>query len=102
MVDITRNLLIMLKNPQRMHLKILQKEQFKKKAETTGDLISNKIADEVVKPYGGRITKFSKNSKQNNSETVTNERDKEIPKERYTSPEERQKNIDSLRSVIIV
>ena len=83
-------------------LKNSSKRAIQKKAETTGDLISNKIADEVVKPYGGRITKFSKNSEQNNSETVTNERDKEIPKERYTSPEERQKNIDNLRSVIIV
>ena len=38
----------------------------------------------------------------NNSETVTNENDKEIPKERYISPEERQKIIDNLRSVIII
>ena len=30
-----------------------------------------------------KITKISKNSQQNNSETVTNENDKEIPKERY-------------------
>ena len=37
-----------------------------------------------------------------NSETVTNENDKEIPKERYISPKERQKIIDNLRSVIIV
>ena len=40
------------------------------------------------------------------SDTVTNENDKEmpkeIPKERYTSPEERQKIIDNLRSLIIV
>ena len=36
--------------------------------------------------------KVSKNSQRNNPETVTNENDKEIPKERYTSPEERQKN----------
>ena len=28
-------------------------------------------------------TQFSKNSEQNNSESVTNENDKEIPKERY-------------------
>ena len=38
-----------------------------------------------------KITKVSKNSLQNNSETVTNENDKEIPKEipkeRYISPE---------------
>ena len=48
-----------------------------KEAEATGDLIGSKIAD--------RITKVSKNSQQNNSETVTNEHDKEIPKERYIS-----------------
>ena len=36
-----------------------------------------------------KITKVWKNSEQNNSETVTNQNDKEIPKERYISPEER-------------
>ena len=41
--------------------------------------------------------KVSKNSQQNNSETVTNEYDKEIPKERYISSEERQEIIDKLR-----
>ena len=50
--------------------------------------------------------KVSKNSQKNNSETVTNENDKEIskeiPKERYMPPEERQKIIDNLRSIIIV
>ena len=53
-----------------------------------------------------KITKVSKSPEQNNSETVTNENDKEIPKEipkkRYMSPEERQKIIDNLRSIIIV
>ena len=39
----------------------------------------------------------SKNSQQNNSETVTNEHDKEIPKERYISPEERREITDELR-----
>ena len=38
-------------------------------------------------------------SQQNNSETVTNEHDKEIPKERYISTEERQKNIRALRLI---
>ena len=46
-----------------------------------------------------KITKVSKNSQQNNSETVTNENDKEIPKERYIFPEERQKIIDNLRLI---
>ena len=30
-----------------------------------------------------QITKVSKNSQQNNSETVTNENDKEIPRRKY-------------------
>ena len=34
---------------------------------------------------------FQKISQQNNSETVTNEHDKETPKERYIFPEERKK-----------
>ena len=47
--------------------------------------------------YDGKITKVSKNWQQNNSETVTNEHDKEIPKERYISQEERQEIVDELR-----
>ena len=60
-----------------------------KTAEATGDLIGNKIAC--------KITKVSKSSKQNNSETVANEPDKNIPKERYISSEERQELIDEQR-----
>ena len=62
-----------------------------KTAEATVDLIGNKIAE--------KITKVSKTPQQNNSETVTNEHDKEIPKERYISPEERQKIMDELRLI---
>ena len=54
--------------------KIFFKKSYSKKTEKTGDLIGNKIAD--------WITKVSKNSQQNNSETLTNENDKEIYKER--------------------
>ena len=54
-------------------------------------MIDNKIAN--------KITKVSKNSQQNNSETVTNENDKEIPKESCISPEERQKIINDLRLI---
>ena len=45
----------MLKNPLQMHLKLLQKSN-SKKAEATGDLIGNIIAD--------RITKVSRSSTQ--------------------------------------
>ena len=51
-------------------------------------MIGNEIVD--------RITKVSKNSQQNNSKTVTNEHKKEIPKERYISPEETEEFIDEL------
>ena len=54
-------------------------------------MIHNKIAD--------KITKMSKTLKQDYSETVSNQHDKEIPKERQTSPEEIQKIIDDLRLI---
>ena len=62
-------------------LKTYSKRVIQKTAEATGDLIGDKIAN--------KITGVSKNLQQNKSETVTNEHDKEIPKERYVSPEER-------------
>ena len=49
-----------------------------------------------------KITKVSKKLQENNSEKVTNENDKEIPKERYISPKEIQKIIDNLKSIIKV
>ena len=39
-----------------------------------------------------KTTKVSKNSQQNNSETVTNENDKDILKEIYISPEKMTRN----------
>ena len=66
-----------------------KREIQKKKAEATGDLIGNKIAN--------KITEHSKSSQQNNSETVTNEHDKEIPNKSYVSQEKRQEIIDEPR-----
>ena len=45
--------------------------------------------------------KVLKNLEPNNSETVTNKDDKEIPKEIYISPEKTQEIIGDLRSKII-
>ena len=70
-------------------IKTSSKRVIWKTAEATGDLTGNKIAN--------KITKLLKNSQQNNSETVKNEHDKEIPKEIYLSPEERQEIVDELR-----
>ena len=55
-----------------------------KSAEATGDLIGNKIADKIT----------AKPSKKSHDE-VNNE----IPKERYISPNERQKIIDELKLI---
>ena len=74
-------------------LKTSSKRVIQKTVEATGDLIDNKISD--------KYTKSSKASPQNNSETVTNEHDKEILKEIYVyiSPKERQKIIGDLRLI---
>ena len=72
-------------------LETSSKRVFQKTAETTGYLTGNKIAD--------RITKVSKTSSQNNSQTMTIENDKEIPQERYRSLEKRQGIIDELISI---
>ena len=61
--------------------------QYQKTAEAIGDLIGNKITD--------RIMKFS--SQQNNSETVTNGNDIDLPKEKYIS--RWQKIIDKMRLI---
>ena len=73
-------------------LETASKRAIIKTADSTCNLIGNKIAD--------KITRVSTNSPQNNS--ITNEEEnigfhREIPRERYISPEERQKIIDDLR-----
>ena len=90
MVNTAKTFMIMLNNLQQMHVKLLQKESLKI-AETTGDLIDNKIANKIMKT--------SRSLPQNNSETITSKPDKELPKERYVSPKERHKTIDNLRLI---
>ena len=63
----------MLNKLPQIRLKLLEKEQHKTQKK---QLMS---------------TKVSKNSQQNNSETVTNKNDKEIPKQRYIFPEKDKK-----------
>ena len=75
--------------PAKDVFKTALKRSIQKTVKATGILIANKIAD--------KTTEVPKDLQQNNSETVTNEHDKEIPKERYTSSEEKQEMIDELR-----
>ena len=69
-------------------LKIAGKRATQKTAEASGDLLGNFIAD--------KITGISKKSA---SEPHSKAASNEIPKERYISPQERQKIIDELRLV---
>ena len=67
-----------------------------KSAIASGDLICNKISN--------KISKFSRSSPQNNSETITNKTenvraDREIPEKRYISLEKRQRSIDDLKLI---
>ena len=73
-------------------LKTALKRVVHRKSEATGDLIYNKI------------TKVSKTLPQSNLQIVTNETEnigfyREIPKEKYVSPEKGQKIIDDLRLI---
>ena len=70
-------------------LKTSSKRVIQKTPKAASDLIGNNITYAEAKSFNGKITYISKNSQRNNSETVTSEHEKEIPKERYLSPEER-------------
>ena len=72
-------------------LKTPSKKNNPKNSRKTDALIGNKTAS--------RITKFSKTLQRNNSETVTNEHDNEIPKKRYIWSKEKQKKINDLRLI---
>ena len=75
MLTMRQKLLDDAKQPASGRIKNSPKRVIQKSLEATGDLIGNKTAD--------KITKVSKNLQQDNSETVTNEHDEEIPKEKY-------------------
>ena len=86
-VDTANNLLYMLNNTLQMHLKLPEKEQFKKQQRQR----ANKITD--------KITKISKTSQQNNLVIVTNEDDKELLKKICMCVLESQKIVDYLRLI---
>ena len=65
------------------------------------NLIDNNIAEAVAESYDGRITKVLKNWRHDNSEKVTKENNKEIPKERNVHPAEKLKILDNFDLNII-
>ena len=68
--------------------KIASKRAIQKTADATGDLMGNTIAN--------KITSISKKPA---NEPHSNDVNNEMPKERYVSPQERQKIIDELRLI---
>ena len=73
-------------------IKTASKRAVQKTAETTGDLIGNKIADKITSVSKKYIKELTNDETEADVERAT-------PKERYISPEERQKIIDELRLV---
>ena len=72
--------------------------EIKKTAQATGHAICNKIANKITTlPPPPPPPKKKKKLRENNSETVINEHDKEIPRKRFVSLKERQEIIDELR-----
>ena len=71
-------------------IKTASKRAIQKTAETSGDLVSNKIAHKIT---GASKKSLKKPHDEESSSTVVNN---EIPKKRYVSPKERQKIIDEL------
>ena len=74
-------------------IKTTSKRAIQETAEATRDLVGNKVAD--------KITSASKKSskKPRDEESSSTEANKEIPKERYISPKERQQIINELRLI---
>ena len=90
-INMVKNVLIMLKKSTTDAIKTASKRAIQKTAEATGDLIGNKIVD--------KITSVSK--KKSDKGLHNNDEDAEITthKKRYISPKERQQIIDELRLV---
>ena len=73
-----------------MRLNLLLKGQLKKQQK---QLVTWLVVKFLIKLW----KKVSKSLQQNDSGTITKGNDKEIPKERYISPEERQEIINEMR-----
>ena len=75
-----------------MRCSIEPKDRIYVKAQATGDLIGNKIADEITS-----VSKKSSAKLRSQNDEASDE--SEAPKERYISPGKRQQIIDELRLV---
>ena len=77
-------------------IKTASKGAIQKTAEAAGDLIGNKIADEITGRASPKDVSVSKKTQSSKSEADSGS-SKDLPKRRYISPEERQQIINELR-----
>ena len=78
--------------------KTVSKRAIQKTAEETGNLIGNKIADKITS-VSKKSPKELHSKELHSTELHSNEANNEISKERYISPQERQKISDELRLI---
>ena len=76
-------------------MKTASKRAIQKEAEATGDLIGNKIADDITSVSKKSSTELHSNELQNNETNY----ESEAPKKRYISPKKGQQIIDDLRLI---
>ena len=77
-------------------LRTASKRAIQKTAEAKGDLIGNKTADKITS-VSKRSSKELHSTELHSKESLSNKANNEIPRERYISPQERQKTIGELR-----
>ena len=95
MRNTVKNFLIALKKSTTDAIKTASKRAIQKTAESTGDLIGNKIVDKITSVSKKKSTK----ELHNNDEIKEEDVERTTHKKRYISPEERQQIIDELRLV---
>ena len=89
-----KNVLIVLKKSTTDAIKTASKRAIQKRAEATGDLIGNEIADKIISVSKKSPTEL--HSMELHSKDLQND-EMEAPKTRYISLEERQQITDELR-----
>ena len=79
-------------------IKTTSKRAIQKTAEATGDLIGNKTPDKITSTSKKSLKEFDL-KELHSTELSSSEANNEIPKERYISPQGRQKLLDELRLI---
>ena len=74
--------------------KMASKREIQKSTKRTGDLIDNKFADAVARPYDNKIAAFK-----SPSNPIIEEKSVEIPTKRCIFPEKKTTIIDELRLI---